>query len=388
LLKNMSRLIRDLAGGSAEMLEVFGDAAIVKHALAFEAALAKAQAAEGLLSQDEASRIAIACAQLPLDTEVLAIEAAHAGTLAIPLMVHLRRALGDESLQRKIHLGATSQDVADTVLMLQAKEGAALITGELERLQTALALLARRMAATPALGRTLMQSAVPITFGLKVANWLTGIDEASVRFGRECGNALMLQFGGAAGTRAGLGGRGTNIAAHMAKLLGLSNSPLPWQARRGNVAGVAASLAIITGAAAKIARDISLLAQNEVAEVFEPRAVGRGGSSIMAHKRNPIGCQIVLAAAARAPGLAATILAALPQEQERGLGGWQAEAPVIADLFILCHGALKTLATVIEGLEVDAARMAHNLAAANVGLDVGESEALVKTLLAARKGHA
>jgi 3-carboxy-cis,cis-muconate cycloisomerase len=388
LLKNMPRLIRDLAGGSAEMLEIFGDAAIVKHALAFEAALAEAQAAEGLLSRDEASRIAIACAQLPLDTEVLAIEAAHAGTLAIPLVAHLRRTLGDETLQRKIHLGATSQDVADTALMLQAKEGVALITREVERLQTALALLAERMAATPALGRTLMQSALPITFGLKAANWLAGIDDASIRFRRECETALMLQLGGAAGTRAGLGGKGAVIAAHMARLLGISNSPLPWQARRGNIAGLAASLAILAGAAAKIARDISLLAQNEIAEVFEPRAVGRGGSSIMAHKRNPIGCQIVLSAATRVPGLASAMLSALPQEQERGLGGWQAEAPILADLFILCHGALKTLAVVIEGLEVDAARMAHNLAAANVGLDVGESEALVKRLLAARRGQA
>jgi 3-carboxy-cis,cis-muconate cycloisomerase len=367
------------------MLEIFGDAATVKHALAFEAALAKAQAAEGLLSQDEASRIAIACAQLPLDTEVLAIEAAHAGTLAIPLVAHLRRIVGDESLQRKIHLGATIQDVADTVLMLQAREGGVLITRELARLQVALALLAGRSAATPMLGRTLLQSAVPITFGLKVANWLAGIDEAALRVGRECENALRLQFGGAVGTRAGLGGKGGAIAAHMAKSLGLSDSPLPWQARRGTIAGLAASLAIATGAMAKIARDISLLAQNEIAEVFEPRAAGRGGSSIMAHKRNPIGCQIVLSAAARAPGLAATIMAVLPQEQERGLGGWQAEGPVIADLFALCHGALKTLATVIEGLEVDAARMAHNLAAANVGLDVGESEALVKSSLAARK---
>lgn len=381
----MSSLIRDLAGGSAEMLEIFGDAAVVKHALAFEAALAKAQAAEGLLSEDEASRIAVACTQLPLDIEVLAIEAAHAGTLAIPLVARLRHAVGDETLQRKIHLGATSQDVADTVLMLQAKDGAALIARELERLQTVLALLAERMAATPALGRTLLQSALPITFGLKAANWLAGIDEASFRFHRECANALMLQFGGAAGTRAGLGGKGAAIAAHMAKLLELSVSPLPWQARRGHIAGLAASLAILVGASAKIARDTSLLAQNEIGEVFEPRAVGRGGSSIMAHKRNPIGCQIVLSAAARAPGLAAAILSALPQEQERGLGGWQAEAPVLTNLFILCHGALKTLAVVIEGLEVDAARMAHNLAAANVGLDIGESEALVRALLAARK---
>ena len=324
-------------------------------------------------------------AQLPLDTETLALEAAHAGTLAIPLVAHLRRAVGDEALQRKIHLGATSQDVADTALMLQIQQGATLIVRESGRIQAALAVLAERTAATPALGRTLLQSAVPISFGLKAVNWLTGLDEAMTRFSRECAGAIKLQFGGAAGTRAGLGGKGEAIAAHMAKTLGLPASSLPWQSRRGNIAGLAASLAILIGAAAKIARDISLLAQNEVAEVFEPREAGRGGSSIMAHKRNPIGCQIVLSAAARAPGLAASVVSSLPQEQERGRVGWQAEAPVLADLFVLTHGALKTQASVIEGLDVDVARMARNLAAANVGLDIGDSETLVKTALAARK---
>jgi 3-carboxy-cis,cis-muconate cycloisomerase len=377
-------MIRDLAGGGAEMLEIFGDAAIVKHALAFEAALAEAQAAEGLLSKDEAARIAIACAQLPLDSETLAVEAAHAGTLALPLVAHLRRALGDKLLEPKIHLGATSQDVADTVLMLQARDGATLIMREAERLQVALAVLAKRTAATPALGRTLLQSAMPITFGLKVVIWLAGIDDARARFARECDNAVQLQFGGAVGTRAGLGGGGAGIATHMAKSLGLSPSPLPWHARRGNIAGVASSLAILVGAAAKISRDIALLSQNEIGEVFEPRQAGRGGSSIMAHKRNPVGCQLVLSAAVRAPGLAATILAGLPQEQERGLGGWQAEAPVLADLFVLTHGALKILGPVIEGLEVDAARMAHNLAAADVGLDTGDAETLVRAALVAR----
>ena len=189
--------------------------------LAFEAALAEAQAAEGLLTADEAARIAIACAQLPLDTETLAVEAAHAGTLAIPLVHHLRRSLGDEALAAKIHWGATSQDVADTALMLQAKAGSALIARELARLQTALALLAERTASIPMTGRTLLQDALPITFGLKVVQWLAGIDEAASRFAHEAEHSLMLQFGGAVGTRAGLNGKGAAIAAHMAKTLGL-----------------------------------------------------------------------------------------------------------------------------------------------------------------------
>ena len=273
---------------------------------------------------------------------------------------------------------------ADTALMLQAKAGSALIMRELARLQAALALLAERMAAVPMTGRTLLQDALPITFGLKAVQWLAGIDEAAARFARESEDAQMLQFGGAVGTRAGLSGKGAAIAAHMAKTLGLASPALPWHARRGAIAGLASSLAIVAGAAAKIARDISLLAQNEIGEVFEPRLQGRGGSSAMAHKRNPTGCQIVLSAAARAPGLAATIVSALPQEQERGLGGWQAEAPVLADLFIVTHGALSALAPVIEGLEVDAARMAANLKAANIGSDLGESEALVRAALKAR----
>jgi 3-carboxy-cis,cis-muconate cycloisomerase len=383
----MSRLIRDLGGGSAAMLEIFGDAALVKHALAFEAALAEAQADEGLLSRDEASRIVLACAQLPLDTETMAAEAAHAGTLAIPLIFHLRRALGDEGVARALHRGATSQDVADTVLMLQAKDGAGLISGESMRLTTALARLAERMAAIPMLGRTLLQDALPITFGLKLVNWLAGLDEAAARFQRECEGALMLQLGGASGARHDLDGKGAAVAARMADKLGLASPGLPWHARRGALAGLAASLGIITGAAAKIARDISLLSQNGIAEVFEPRQPGRGGSSAMAHKRNPTGCQIVLSAAVRVPGLVATILSAMPQEQERGLGGWQAEGPALADLFVLTHGALAALAPVIEGLEVDAARMASNLAAAGLGTDTGESEALVKAALAARKAR-
>ena len=380
----MSRLIRDLAGGSADMLDAFSDASLIKHALAFEAALAKAQAMEGLLTEDEAARIAIACAQFPLDVEILALEAAHAGTLAIPLVHHLRHTLGDAALAQKLHVGATSQDVADTILMLQGKDGVGLIARELTRLRSALALLAERMAAIPMLGRTLLQGALPITFGLKVVNWLAGLDEATARLSREAEGALVLQFGGGAGSRAGLRGKGAAVAAHMAKTLGLASPVLPWHARRGNVAGLAASLGIVTGATAKIARDISLLSQNEIAEVFEPRQLGRGGSSAMAHKRNPTGCQIVLSAAARTPGLAGTILSALPQEQERGLGGWQAEAPVLADLFVLTHGALVALAPVIEGLEVDAGRMARNLAAANVGSDTGEAEALVRASLKAR----
>jgi 3-carboxy-cis,cis-muconate cycloisomerase len=222
---------------------------------------------------------------------------------------------------------------------------------------------------------------LPITFGLKVANWLLAIDEALSRFRRERDFALILQFGGPTGSLTGLSGKAMAVAAHLSTELGLTCPLLPWQARRNGMAGLAAALAIVSGAIGKIARDISLLAQGEVGEAFEPIIAGRGGSSAMAHKRNPTGCQIALSAALRTPGLAATILSALPQEHERGLGGWQAEAPVLVELFQLTHGALLAMAPVAEGLEVDTGKMRANLDAAGVGSDIGESESLARQVL-------
>jgi len=366
------------------MLAVFGDAALLRAALLFEAVLAEAQVAEGLIPLEAGEAIVAACVDLP-DVEDLAEAAAHAGTLAIPLVQILRERVAarhGDAVAALVHKGATSQDLADTALMLQAKAGAALIRDEAARLTQALATLARTHATTPMLGRTLLQAALPITFGLKVAGWLQGVDEARIRFDTEATAALRLQFGGAAGSLAGLDGTALVLAERLAARLDLALPATPWHAQRGAVAGLASGLAILVGVVGKIARDVSLLAQTEVAEAFEPRVEGRGGSSAMTHKRNPTGCQVALSAALRAPHLAATLLSALPQEHERGLGGWQVEGPVLADLFLLAHGALIAMAPVIEGLEVDTQRMAENLAAADVGTDTGESEALVARALA------
>jgi 3-carboxy-cis,cis-muconate cycloisomerase len=375
--------IRDRAAASAEMLAIFGDEALARAALDFEAALAQAQADEGLISAGEADAIAHACADLQLDIAELAEEAAHAGTLAIPLVRHLRArvAARDAGAALKVHLGATSQDVADTALMLQARAGLAAIQRDVGRMSVALEELAEAHAETPMLGRTLLQAALPITFGLKAANWLLGLDAASDRLRREGEAALVLQFGGATGSLAGLGGKAFAISERLAATLGLACPPMPWDARRDAVAGLATALAIVTGAVGKIARDIALMAQGEVAEAFEPRIAGRGGSSAMAHKRNPTGCQVALSASLRAPGLASSILAALPQEHERGLGGWQIEGAVLADLFCLAHGAVQAMAAVVEGLELDTGRMRANLMAADVGCDAGESAALVRRAL-------
>lgn len=375
----MTDLLRTRPATTPAMSALFYDAPTLAHALAFEAELARAQAAEGLLDRAVAEEIAEACRGLVVDPAVLADEVALAGTLAIPLVKRLRAILPGAAADA-LHKGATSQDLADTVLMLQAKAATAALSIDLDRIAAALAPLAERYAAVPAMGRTLLQDALPISFGLRLAQWHAGIAAAARRLENEVAANALLQLGGAAGTRAGLGGKGAAVADRLAAALGLG-SGVPWQSRRGGVAAIAAALGIVIGSLGKMARDVSLLAQNAVGEAREPAISGRGGSSAMTHKRNPTGCQVALSAALRAPGLVAGILAGLPAEEERGLGGWQAEGPVLAELFLLAAGSAHALAAVAEGLEIDAAAIARNLAAADVGEDIGESAALVALIL-------
>lgn len=379
-------LLRDRPAATAAMLAAFDDAATLRAALAFEAALAEGEAAYGLIPGDVAARIAETCRTIAIPAEALADEAALAGTLAIPLVARLRAALADAPrAAAAVHRGATSQDVSDSVLAQQMRAGVDLLLPVLRRTGDALAMLAQRHADVPAVGRTLLQDALPIGFGLRIAQWMAGIDAATARLEREAQAACVVQFGGAAGTRGGLDGQGAAVASHIAEALGLRVAIAPWHARRDSIAGLAAALGIVIGTLAKMARDVALLAQSGIGEAREPAIAGRGGSSAMAHKRNPTGCQIALSAAIRAPGLVATILSGLPQELERGLGGWQAEGPVLADLFALAAGAAEAMATVAEGLEVDRDRLSANLAALGQGADSGESAALVAALLAARR---
>lgn len=372
-------LLRTRPAATPAMLAVFDDAATIAHALAFEAALARASSAEGLIGEALAEAIAMTSATIAIDSAELADEAALAGTLAIPLVARLRAALDGEAAAA-VHKGATSQDVADTVLMMQVSAAARLLDADLRRIGEALWPLAERHAGTPAIGRTLLQDALPIGFGLRIAHWHAGIANAARRLAAEVEDGAMLQLGGAAGTRAGFDGKGAAIASHMAAALGLATAP-PWHARRVGVAAIAAALGIVIGALGKMARDVSLLAQNAVGEAREPVQPGRGGSSAMAHKRNPTGCQVALSAVIRAPGLVAGILAGLPAEEERGLGGWQAEGPALVDLFLLAAGAANAMAVVAAGLEIDRDRIARNLAAAAIGTDIGESVDLVAQIL-------
>ena len=380
----MTDHLRTRPATTPSMLAVFDDDATIAHALAFEGALARAQAAEGVISEELAFAIVDACITAAISSAELAEESALAGTFAIPLVARLRASLSGEA-EKAVHKGATSQDVADTVLMIQTRAAAELVLTDLDRIVDALSRLALRHAETPAVGRTLLQDALPVAFGLRIAHWMAGIADAGLRLRGDVAEHAWIQLGGAAGARTGLDGAGMAIASRMAGELGLAASE-PWHARRGGIASIGTSLAIAIGAVGKMARDVALLSQNTVAEAREPAITGRGGSSAMAHKRNPTGCQIALSAALRAPGLAATILAGLPQEEERGLGGWQAEGPVLADLFLLAAGAAEAMAGVAEGLEIDEDAIARNLSDARIGMDIGESAAIVRALVARREG--
>jgi 3-carboxy-cis,cis-muconate cycloisomerase len=379
-----SSLLRTRPATTDEMLTVFDDASVLRHALAFETALAHAQAGLGIIAPQSATAISAVCNSFRVEFPAFGDSVAHAGTLAIPLVQSLRSRL-EGAAANDLHRGATSQDLADTVLMLQMKEAAELLARDHARIVDALMQSARRLAALPAVGRTFLQDARPIGFGLRIAQWAAGIREAATNLEQAIATHAKVQFGGAAGTRAGLGGHGGAVAADLAMRLNLEPSA-PWHARRGGIAALAASLGICLGALGKMARDIALLAQNRIGEALEPVIEGRGGSSAMAHKRNPTGCQVALSAAARGPGLIATVLTAMPCEQERGLGGWQAEGPVLAELRLLAAGSARAMADVAQALIVMDQTIARNLSEADIGGDIGESVQIVADLLGLPQG--
>jgi 3-carboxy-cis,cis-muconate cycloisomerase len=356
-------LIQARMASTADMVAVFDDAALITHALAFESALARAEADCDVIPASAAAAIAKAAATMHIEPASLGQMAAHGGTLAIPLVRQLGKEVAafDKAAAGYVHFGGTSQDLADTALMLQLKAACALLTRDLARLANALAALAGRHRGTVMLARTLMQPALPTTFGAKAASWLIAIEEGLARLVRERDRALKLQFGGAAGTLSALGEKGIAVGRRLAAILELPLPAMPWHTRRDGIAGLAAAAGILTGSLGKMARDISLLAQPEIGEVREPAGEGRGGSSTLPHKRNPVASMTALAAATRTPGLVAAMLAAMVQENERALGGWQAEAPTISALFEAAHGATLAMVEAIEGLDVDSVAMARNL---------------------------
>jgi len=348
---------------SGSMRAVCDDAATLQHMLDFEAALARAEADAGVIPTKAAGPIAAACKASAFDLAALAEAATRSGNLAIPLVKALTAHVGksDAEAARYVHWGATSQDVIDTASMLTLRAGIEVLLADLDRAIGGFAGLARKHRDTPVVARTWLQHALPMPFGLKLAEYAAALHRSRLRLKRVREEALALQFGGAAGTLAALGDKGLLVAGKLAAELKLPLPEAPWHTHRDRIAEAASVLAIVAGSCGKIARDVSLMMQTDVAEAFEPSGEGRGGSSTMPHKRNPVAAASALAAATMAPNLAATILAAQVQEHERSAGPWHAEWPTLPTLMLVTSGALAAIVDIAEGLEIDAARMRSNL---------------------------
>jgi 3-carboxy-cis,cis-muconate cycloisomerase len=371
------------------------DRAWLQAMLDVEAALARARARTGELPAADAATIAAACRAERFDIASLGTQGASTGNPVLPV-VRALRALLPERAANQVHRGATSQDILDTAAMLVTKRAFGPIAADAHGAANACAQLAERHRDTPMLGRTLLAQALPVTFGLKAAGWLAGIESARRNLLATAEWALASQLGGAVGTLAAFGENGVVVAAGLARELDLAEPALPWHTERGRVVSIASGLSLLAGALAKPARDVTLLAQGEVAEVREGSAgagdgpakaragqrEGDGGSSTMPHKRNPVAAVAVLACAARAPGLAASLHAAMVQEHERAAGGWQSEWETLSELLRLTGSAAASARAMLEDLEVDGERMRLNLQAAG-DLVMAES---VASALAERLG--
>ncbi len=329
----------------------------------FEGALALACARAGILPEAAARTIAEVAAGARFDAATLAPAARRASTLAIPFVKQLTEKVAAVSPEaaRYVHVGATSQDVIDTGVVLCLGAAVERLLALSRRVGDATAAMAKRHARTPTVARTLLQPAVPVPFGWKAAVWLSLIARSHAHFRAAAREACVLQFGGAGGTLSAYADKGDAIAEALAAELGLARAPVTWHSTRDGFARLGAEAAILTGAAGKIARDVSLLMQAEVGEAAEPSAEGRGGSSAMPHKRNPVGCLAALEAAQRAPGLVATLLAQLAPEHERGLGQWQGQWFTLRDLLCSAGSGLAAMAEVLEDLKIDEQAMLTNL---------------------------
>jgi 3-carboxy-cis,cis-muconate cycloisomerase len=359
---------------SAAMRAVCDDMACLQHMLDFEAALARAEVATGVIPAGAAGPIATACKATAFDLAAIADAATRSGNVAIPLVKALTEkvAEADADAARYVHWGATSQDVIDTAAMLGLRSALDVLLPDLDRAIAGFAKLARQHRDTTIVARTWLQHALPMPFGLKLAEYAAALHRSRRRLRRLRSEGLALQFGGAAGTLAALGDKGLKVAEQLAHELALPLPDAPWHSHRDRVAEAASALAIVAGSCGKIARDIQLLMQTDVAEAFEPSGQGRGGSSTMPHKRNPVAAATALAAATMAPGLAATIFAAQVGDHERSAGPWHAEWPTLPTLLLVTSGALAAVVDIAEGLEIDATRMRANLDATG-GLIMAEA---------------
>ena len=362
-----------------EMVEAVSDRAWLKAMLSFEAALAQAESKVGLISESHATRIAAACNPDHFDLRMIGREAVASATPVVPLVDELRRLVGPDAAPA-VHRGATSQDAMDTAMMLVARDGLDLILAGLSALAARCADLAKRHRSDPMAGRTLLHRALPITFGLKSANWMIGVVEARGPLAALRENRLAVQLGGPVGTLDAFGESGFEVTVLLAQHLGLAAPEIPWHTTRNRVAELVTGLAIAAGSAAKISSDLLLLSQDEVAEVA---SANPGRSSSMSHKRNLVQAVEARVAFTYAAAQAGMLIGLSPGEHERAAGSWQAEWTAVSQAFRFTAGAVDRTVQALTGLQVDVAQMRKNIPTPSGEIpDFGASEALVDRALA------
>jgi len=353
-----SAIFRDAFGAPA-MRAIFADEAVVARYVDVEVALAAAEARVGVIPKEAADAIKHRARPNGIDLAKLKAETDLVGYPIVGLVHQLAKQCGDAG--RYVHWGATTQDIMDTATVLQVRAALALVDADLTAIEAALANLVERYRQTVMAGRTHLQHALPVTFGYKAAVWLGMVRRHRQRLGQLRPRVLVGQLAGAAGTLASLGDKGLAVHDALMNELGLGRPSAPWHVARDGFAEAVSFLGLVTGSLAKIATDVMLLMQTEVAEVFEPFLPGRGSSSTMPQKRNPISCEIIVAAAKIVRQNVGLMLDAMAADHERATGPWQLEWVAIPEAFIAAAGALRQARFMLEGLIVDAERMRRNL---------------------------
>ena len=349
---------------SERALSIFSDSRQLQAMLEVEAALARAEARCGIIPLAAAESITDSSKVEFFDLPTIMSDSTLSGNIAIPFVRQLTKIVSQRSpgAEAFVHWGATSQDILDTALVLQLRELFALTRASLDVVCKALAMKCRQHAATPMAGRTWLQHATPTTFGLKLAGALDTFHRHFERLDELTPRVLAIQFGGAAGTLAFIGSNTEAVSAAFAEELGLELPDMPWHSYRDRIVEVAGFYSALTVTVGKLANDLALLMQTEIAEIAESDSANRGGSSTMPHKRNPVLTAAILSQTARVPALNATILTAcMLQQHERGLTGWQTEWFALPDLCIIAQSTLEALGSLLLELTVDAGAMLANL---------------------------
>ncbi|MBL4720650.1 MAG: 3-carboxy-cis,cis-muconate cycloisomerase [Alphaproteobacteria bacterium] len=357
--------------GAEDMRRIFSDENHIQMQLDVESALARVQARLDIIPQDAADEITAKAKFENLDFDAFQKSVERVYSPILPLVEGIVAACKD-GLGEYSHWGATTQDIMDSGLSLQLRDALALVDKELTAISGSLVVLAKKYRDTPMAGRSHLQHALPITFGYKAAVWLSGIERHRTRLEELLPRATQLQFSGAAGTLASLGDKGLAVQDALADELGLLRPEITWHTMRDNVAEITNFLGLVTGTLAKIGTDVLMLMQTEVGEVFEPFAPGRGASSTMPQKRNPVSSELLIIAAKAARQNVAMMLDGMIQDHERASGPWHVEWLALPQIFILTSGSLFQARDMLEGLIVDADRMRANLDLTN-GMIVSEA---------------